>query len=103
VPLVEPTAFESWPGHGVAATLEGRRRLIVGSARLLAEAGVPLADADAAAANLASHGRTVMFIAEHTGSRKTGGRVLGVLGLADTPRAEAREAIAGMRRLDWSS
>ena len=55
--------------------------------------------AAAPAAALASRARTVMFVAELPVPATTGGRVLGVLGLADTPRPEAREAIAGMRRL----
>ena len=40
-----------------------------------------------------------MFVAELPVPPTPGGRVLGVLGLADTPRPEARDAIAGMRRL----
>jgi len=98
LPLTEPTAFQSRPGHGVHATVEGRR-LIVGSARLLEEARVPLAPADTLAAALAARARTVMFVAELRASTTPAGVVLGVLGLADTPRAGAREAIAGMRRL----
>ncbi len=96
--LIEPTQFRSRPGHGVEATLDGRR-IMAGSARLLVEARVPLADAEAPAAALASRGRTVMIIAELPVGPTTGGRVLGLIGLADTPRSEAREAIAGMRRL----
>ena len=55
LPLIEPTQFRSRPGHGVEATLDGRR-IMVGSARLLEEARVPLADAAAPAAALASRG-----------------------------------------------
>jgi Cu+-exporting ATPase len=98
LPLAEPGAFQSRPGHGVEATIDGRR-LIVGSARLLREARVPIEQADAAAAELASRARTVMFVAELALPPRGGGRVAGVLGLADTPRPEAREAIAAMRRL----
>jgi P-type Cu+ transporter len=98
LPLIEPTQFRSRPGHGVEATLDGRR-IMAGSARLLDEARVPLADAAAPAAALASRGRTVMIVAELPVRATTGGRVLGLIGLADTPRSEAREAIAGMRRL----
>ena len=98
LPLIEPTSFRSRPGHGIDATLEGRR-LVVGSARLLEEAQVPLAQAEPTAAALASRARTVMFVAELPVPPTPGGRVLGVLGLADTPRPEARDAIAGMRRL----
>ena len=89
LPLTEPTAFQSRPGHGVDATVEGRR-LIVGSARLLEEARVPLAPADTLAADLAARARTVMFVAELRASTTPAGVVLGVLGLADTPRAGAR-------------
>ena len=96
--LVEPAAFLARPGHGVEATLDSRR-LIVGSARLLEEARVPIGPAAAAAADLASRARTVMFVAELAPTPTGGGRLLGLLGLADTPRQEARAAIAAMRRL----
>ena len=96
--LVEPAAFLARPGHGVEATLDSRR-LIVGSARLLEEARVPIGPVAAAAADLASRARTVMFVAELAPTPTGGGRLLGLLGLADTPRQEARSAIAAMRRL----
>ena len=96
--LVEPDSFQSRPGHGVEATLAGRR-VIVGSARLLHDSDVPLDAAESVAADLASRARTVMFAAEIPSAATGTGRVFGVLGLADTPRPEAREAIAAMRRL----
>ena len=40
-----------------------------------------------------------MFVAELAPTPTGGGRLLGLLGLADTPRQEARAAIAAMRRL----
>jgi P-type Cu+ transporter len=98
VPLTEPTEFRSRPGQGIEATIEGRR-LVVGSARLLDDAHVPLAQAATPAADLASRARTVMFVGELPSAPTTPGRILGVLGLADTPRPEARDAVAAMRRL----
>ena len=80
------------------ATLDSRR-LSVGRARLPAEARRPRGPAAAAAADLASRARTVMFVAELAPTPTGGGRLLGLLGLADTPRQEARSAIAAMRRL----
>jgi P-type Cu+ transporter len=96
--LLEPTAFQSRPGQGVEATLDGRR-FIAGSARLLRAAQVPSGPAEPAAADLAARARTVMFVAELAPVPAGTGRVLGVLGLADTPRPEAAAAIAAMQRL----
>jgi Cu+-exporting ATPase len=95
--LSEPVEFRALPGYGVEAVVDARR-VLVGSARLLQQAAIPLGAAEAAAAALAARARTVMFVAE-PGTAPGAGRVLGVLGLADTARPETRAAVAAMRRL----
>jgi len=90
--LEDATGFVAEPGLGVRASIAGRR-LVVGNAGLIASAGLARAEATAIADALAARARTVVFVAED------GRGVLGLIGLGDTPRPEAREAIAGLRRL----
>jgi len=76
-------------GRGVLAGA-----LRVGSLAFLAEAGLEPGPAlREAGAKLAARGLTLAWVAE-------GARVLGVVGLADPPRADAAEAVARLRRLD---
>jgi Cu+-exporting ATPase len=85
--------FRALPGRGVAATVEAAT-LLLGSRRLLDEAGlVPGALAEAAAA-LESQGRTVSWLAETAPVP----RPLGLLAFGEAPRAGAREAVATLRR-----
>jgi Cu+-exporting ATPase len=88
----EPARRETLPGRGVEA---GPRDapLRVGTARWLAASGVALPPAlEEAAARHAAQGLSVCFVAE-------GARALGALALSDPPRADAREAVAALRRL----
>lgn len=90
--------FRALPGLGVIGTVEGRR-LVIGNRRLLSEAGIPAdapvstdAAAEARADQLEAAGRTVFLVARD-------GRVVGLVGLADTVRPGVREALAELRDL----
>jgi heavy metal translocating P-type ATPase len=79
-----PTDLQEHPGLGVVARVDGQQA-VLGRQALLEELGIDVRgghDADA------SH----VWVAE-------GGRCLGRLVLRDQPRAEARDAITGMRQL----
>ncbi len=88
--LVEPSQFQAVVGHGVDATVDGKR-LLVGKAALLEQRGIAITLADKAA-ELASLGRTPMFVAIE-------GREAGIVAVADTVRAESKDAIATMHGL----
>jgi Cu+-exporting ATPase len=80
------------PGRGIEAG-EGASRLLVGSRSLLRERGVRVAPAlEEAGAKLAARGLSLAWVAE-------GDRARGVIGLADPPRADAREAVARLGTL----
>jgi heavy metal translocating P-type ATPase len=80
------------PGRGIEAG-EGETRLLVGSRSLLEERGVRVAPAlDEAGTKLAARGLSLAWVAE-------GDRAHGVIGLADPPRADAREAVERLRAL----
>ncbi len=83
-------AFESIAGRGAVADVAGDR-VVVGRRALLAEHGLMgCADLDAAAQRLEAEGQTVVFAG-------WGGRVRGLLAVADTVKPNAREVVAALR------
>ena len=87
----EPERFEAVPGHGVEATVGGRR-VAVGNRKLMAKAGVLDAAFGEAAAALADEGKTPMFVA-------VDGRPAGIIGVADTLKDDSVAAIRALRRM----
>jgi heavy metal translocating P-type ATPase len=86
------TAFEAVPGLGVRAVVGGLR-VIVGNEALMRASGVNVAPLAAERDRLMALGRTIMFLS--SAAADGGTPVLrGVIALADTPRPEARAAIA---------
>ncbi|MBQ3478034.1 MAG: heavy metal translocating P-type ATPase, partial [Clostridia bacterium] len=83
--------YETLPGRGVAATVEGRR-IQVGKAGWMAELGVDTAPMTAWADEMAASGATVMFAAE-------GNRLLAGFALADTLRPTSAAAVADLNQL----
>jgi Cu2+-exporting ATPase len=76
------TSFESLPGRGARAQVEGRA-VSVGGPRLLAEASL---ERPPLATEWDREGRTVLFVV-------VGGRVSGVIALEDEIRPESKEAV----------
>ena len=83
--------YETLPGRGVAATVEGRR-IQVGKAGWMAEMGVDTAPMAAWADEMAASGATVMFAAEDS-------RLLAGFALADTLRPTSAAAVADLNQL----
>lgn len=88
--LVEPTEFGAVVGHGVEASVDGKR-LLIGKAALLEQRGIAITLAEKAA-KLASLGRSPMFVA-------IDGREAGIVAVADTIRPESKEAIETMHAM----
>ena len=89
VAVTDPEAFESVPGHGVRATVDGQT-VLVGNRRLLTEAGVDPAPARETAERLEAAGKTAMLVARD-------GDLVGVIANADTTKPSAGDAVAGLR------
>ena len=81
--------FNSIPGHGAIATVQ-ERRVVVGSARLFERENIQLDGAEALADDLASAGRSVVFVA-------LDGRPAALLAIADAVRVSARDAVAALK------
>ena len=94
LPLLKVTDFLAPTGKGAPGQGEGAR-VIIGNARFLHEEGVDPGALEADAARLQREGATAIFVG-------IGGRVAGVIGIADpvkpsTPQALAELAAAGIR------
>ncbi len=86
------SSFEAVPGHGVVATVDGRR-LHVGGPALLEKLGLELPPALAEAAEESeSRGHTTVYLLEES-------RPLAVFGLADRIREESRQAVDRLHEL----
>lgn len=83
--------FEATPGGGIAATVDGRR-VWVGKAALLEEAGLDVSAARQRIEGEEAHGRTVVLVA-------VGRDLAGLITIADALKPDAREAVRRMRTL----
>ncbi len=83
--------FDSVPGHGAAATVDGHR-VLVGNRRLMARDGVDLDGLAARRDELAAGGRTAVIVA-------VDGRAVGLVAMADAPRETAAAAVGELRSL----
>src|SRR5215211_3266569 len=82
-------SFEAVPGHGLLATVDGRR-LAVGNSRLLEREGIGRDGLAARADELAGEGRTSVQVA-------IDGRAAAVIAVADAPRETAADAVTALR------
>lgn len=83
--------FENLAGHGVQATVGGRR-VLVGTTRLIRDRGIDLAAVQPHVDRLLREGKTLMIVA-------VDGKPAGVIAAADPVRATSRRAVEGLRRL----
>jgi len=90
--LREPQEFNVLPGYGVTAKI-GEHQVVMGNRALLAEQNIVWSsELDAQVQGLETQGQTVIPVAVN-------GSVAGLITLADTPRSEAKAAIAELKRL----
>lgn len=91
---VQPSAVSSFhevAGQGLRGSVNGMR-VLLGNARLFAEANVPLGEFEARAQAFARDGKTPLYIG-------FGGKVSGIIAVADALKPTSRDAIAMLRSL----
>ena len=91
VSLPPATSFQSVAGHGIEANVGGKA-LLLGNAKLMRERGIPVEGLVDRADELASRGRTPIFIA-------IDGTMAGIIAVADPIKPSAREAIRRFREV----
>ena len=92
VAALRAESFESVPGHGALATVDGQR-VVVGNRRLMDRDGIDLGELAARRAELAEGGRTAVVVA-------VDGRAAGLVAMADAVRPTSAAAVEELRRLD---
>ena len=89
--LAEVRDFEAIAGHGIGATVDGRR-VLLGNLKLMRKHDIDASELDVAAGSMADAGRTPMYIA-------IDGALAGVVAVADTIKPESREAVEKLQAL----
>ena len=89
IDILEPTEFASITGQGVTGLVDGRR-VALGNAKLMVDAGIMNADLTTKADRLRADGATVLFLA-------VAGKVAGVIAVADPIKATTAAALERMR------
>jgi copper-transporting P-type ATPase V len=90
----EVSGFAERAGYGVEARL-GERQAVAGRGQLIVELGIELpADIERVTGELQGAGRTVVLVAWD-------GRVRGAIGVADTPKPEARPVVDELHRMGF--
>ena len=92
IKIPETSSFKAVPGKGVVVEYNGRT-LILGNRKLMSQYYTELQSVETEISRLEADGRTVMVLA-------TEKEPWGVIGLADTIKEEAREAIAELQRMN---
>ena len=86
-----PEKFDSVPGHGVVATIEGKT-VLIGNAKLMAREKVDIAALEAKTLELSGQAKTAMYVARD-------GQLLGVIAVADVIRPSAKGAVEALKNL----
>src|SRR5918994_4337831 len=89
--LGDAEGFQAAIGHGVTASVNGKR-VAVGSAGHLGELGIDVSPLATEAHRLESEGKTAVYAAENV-------KGVGVIAIADTLKPEAPEAVSELKRL----
>jgi Cu+-exporting ATPase len=89
--LPAPENFEAVPGHGVTATVEGRR-VVLGNLKMMQKENIALGDLEKTAAQLADDGKTPMYVVIDN-------KVAGIVAVADTVKVDSVEAIAALQKM----
>ena len=88
--LSEPRNFNAPAGMGAIADVDGHR-IVIGNARMMAEAGVAIGAVEATAAALRAEGATALYVG-------VDGRAAGVIAIADPIKATTQAALDALRR-----
>ncbi|MGI9951758.1 heavy metal translocating P-type ATPase [Moorellaceae bacterium AZ2] len=89
--LEDAAEFRAIPGRGVEASWRGEK-ILLGNRRLMAEQGIDISRLLPRAEELEEQGKTAMFLA-------VGGKLAGVIAVADTLKEYVPEAIARLKKM----
>lgn len=87
----EPDDFEAVPGHGIAATVDGKR-VVLGNLKFMADRGVAAGAAEKVMERLSDEGKTAMVMGVNA-------ELAGIVAVADTIKEDSRVAISRMHEM----
>ncbi|MDE2019470.1 MAG: heavy metal translocating P-type ATPase [Patescibacteria group bacterium] len=82
--------FKNIPGKGAEAVADGER-VLVGSVRLAEERGIVMKEAEAEIRRLAGAAQTILVVVREN-------KLMGLIGVADTVKPDAKEAIGALKK-----
>ena len=89
--IAEVDDFEALAGRGVRGTVDGEQ-IVVGSSRLMQEAGVDISSVQEAKSSLEQQGNTTLLVAKE-------GRLVGLVALADTLKPGAARTVSRLQQM----
>lgn len=89
--LLKPDGFRAIPGHGITGRIQGNS-ILFGNRRLMEKEHVAIASIEKELTRLESQGKTAMILARDR-------KLLGIVGVADTLKNEAKETISLLKRM----
>jgi Cu+-exporting ATPase len=91
ISIPEANSFKAVPGQGVVANYEGTT-LLLGSRKLMTQANVDLQTVETSISSLEAEGKTVMILS-------SANKPIGIIGLADTVKWDANEAVRQLQKM----
>ncbi len=91
IALTEPQGFDSIPGHGAKATVDGKQ-VLVGNRKLMRDNNIAFDGLAQSADSLEGAGRTVVYAT-------IDGQLAGLVAIADAPRETSQETISKLRAM----
>ena len=92
--LADPEGFESVPGHGVRATVDGDE-VLVGNRKLMRDNNIDPSAAEDELERLENEGKTAMLVARVPAGANDG-ELLGLVADADTVKESAKETVSAL-------
>jgi P-type Cu+ transporter len=89
VDILDTTTFDSIPGHGVTATIDGRK-VLLGTRKLMADNNVDVSGISDALEELERQGKTAMLVSAD-------GSAIGIVAVADTLKENSVQAVSKLR------
>lgn len=89
--LLKTESFNAIPGHGIEVTINGQH-LLLGNKKLMDESHIGLENLSSASDELASQGKTPMYIAKD-------GKIAGIIAVADTVKESSLRAIKKLHKM----
>ncbi|MHB0975730.1 MAG: heavy metal translocating P-type ATPase [Candidatus Aquicultorales bacterium] len=89
--ITEPSEFKAIPGHGISASIAGRK-VLLGNLKLMQEMSIPLNGLQEKVIVLSEEGKTPMFMA-------VDGRAAGIVAVADTLKENSAEAVKQLHKM----